>query len=99
MDVCFKTENNLLLILNFHARADGVFNTEMGICLDITKKPLLRSCDCVETLWGNFTNTEEKIQAILKWFDERNNIDKVKKLYQNGKLATVCESSLKEKFN
>ena len=97
-NLCHKIENNILFVLNFHKRADLIYNTEMGMCLDTNKKPSLKSCDCVETLWGNFTNSKEKIQAILQWFNERNNIDKVKKLYQQGKLATVCDISLKEKL-
>ena len=106
-NLCYKIENQILFVAFFHKRADGIFNTELGISLNINTTPSIKNMDAVDSPAVGLNIKKEELDAdynntilkfILNWFDERNSTEKIKKLYRKEQLGYFVSPSLKNYF-
>ena len=105
-NLCFKIENQILFVLFFHKRADGIYNTELGLSLDINTVPSIKNMDVLDSPAINLNIKKEDLDVdynngmlnfILNWFKERNSVENIEKLYKEKQLGYFV-SHLKEVY-
>lgn len=106
-NVCYKIKNEMLFIVFFKKRMDGIYNTELGISLDKNTKPSIKNVDFVdspaigininkEEILNNYNETILKF--ILNWFNDRDSLTKIKNLLSNNNLGYYISPKLKDKI-
>lgn len=93
-NICYKINNDVLFVLSFHKRADGIFNTELGISLNPNNKPSIKNMDILESPAIGVNLNKEDVSKdydkailtfILNWFKERDSVVNIQNLYKSGK--------------
>ena len=106
-NLCYKIENQILFVLFFHKRADGIYNTELGLSLDINTIPSIKNMDVIDSPAVGVNIKKEDLDAdynegilnfILNWFKDRNSIEKIEMLYKEKRLGYFVLQSLKNRF-
>ena len=106
-NVCYKIKNEMLFIVFFKKRMDGIYNTELGISLDKNNKPNIKNMDIVDSpAIGININKEEVLnnynetilKFILNWFNDRDSLNKIKNFLSHKDLGFFISTELKEKI-
>ena len=103
-NTCFKIENNIMFIVGFHKRADGIYNTQVGLTLDLLSKPSIKNMQVSDAPAIGLNIDKEDAEKnynkaildfIIKWFKDRDTIDKIKVLLSKNALGLVVSPLLK----
>lgn len=103
-NTCFKIENDIMFIVAFHKRCDGVYNTQVGLILDLSLTPSVKNMQVsdmpaiglnIDKEEADKNYNESILQFIKKWFIDRNTIEKIKNLQLKKKLGLFVSSALK----
>ena len=98
---CYKKKDDMVFVVFFQKRSDGVINTNLGISLSLTETNYsYKNCDIGYTYWSTSAQTtSEKSEEIIKWFEDRNDLDKISSLYKKNILSDFVSEKARFMLN